>query len=142
MEWPPLLLQVAGSLVAILALAALARSMRLGGSPRLDSAEAVQRAAGEVEDGFAPVEIACDSNGAAALARDASGRIMVIRRHGNRFAGRVLGTQAKAALLDEAGACKVIIDCGEQWFGITRLDVAEPKAWADAINRVSGASHA
>jgi hypothetical protein len=99
----PLVLQTGVSLVAILALAGLAWWLRLGGDPRLDSEFGVRRAAGEVEDGFAPVDVACDANGVGALARDASGRIMVIKRHGNRFAGRVLGPGARATLEDTPG---------------------------------------
>jgi len=134
----PLVLQTAGSLVAILALAGLARWMKLGGSPRLDSEQAVRRAAGEVEDGFEPIAIARDAEGYAALARDARGRIMVIRRHGNRFAGRVLGPGAAAS----SGAGMIDIDCGEVRFGPTRLAIAQAEAWAAAINRLDRAGDA
>jgi hypothetical protein len=126
-----LLLQTAGSLVAILALAGLAWWMKLGGTPRLDSAEAVARAAGEVEDGFTPVSTACDAEGAAALARDGTGRIMVIRRHGNRFAGRVLGPGASAR---HDGS--LIVDPGEPRFGAVALTLPDAQSWAEAINRV------
>ena len=129
-----LLLQTAGSLVAILALAGLAWWMKLGGSPALDSEDAVRRAAGEVEDGFDPVAV--DFDGKAALARDAQGRIMVIKRHGNRFAGRVLGPQAKAAVREELSRRALQIDSGERRFGAVFLDVPAPETWADAINRV------
>ncbi|WP_240505940.1 hypothetical protein [Erythrobacter colymbi] len=133
-----LLTQTAGSLVAILALAGLAWWLKLGGSPRLDSAEAVARAAGEVEDGFAPVATSYDAEGASALARDGAGRIMVIKRHGNRFAGRVLGPRARA----EREGASIVIDAGEPRFGKVFLTLPEPEAWADAINRVSGAQDA
>ena len=126
-----LLTQTAGSLVAILALAGLAWWLKLGGSPRLDSEEAVRRAAGEVEDGFAPVAITCDAGGASALARDAQGRIMVIKRHGNRFAGRVLGPAASAR---HDGS--LIVDPGEPRFGSVTLTLPDAPAWADAINQI------
>lgn len=129
-----LLLQTAGSLVAILALAGLAWWMRLGGSPALESEDAVRRAAGEVEDGFDP--IAADFDGKAAIVRDAQGRIMVIKRHGNRFAGRVLGPQARAGVREEPGRRALQIDSGERRFGVVFLAVPTPEAWADAINRV------
>jgi hypothetical protein len=137
MELPPLLLQTAGSLVAILALAGLAWWLRLGGTPHLASEDDVCRAAGEVEDGFTPVAIACDAEGAGALARDAQGRIMVIRRHGNRYAGRVLTAQASALPQDHPGEFNIVIDCGEARFGKTFLTLAEPDAWADAINALN-----
>ncbi|HSF13529.1 MAG TPA: hypothetical protein VLA50_11210, partial [Erythrobacter sp.] len=96
MALSPLLLQTAGSLVAILALAGLAWWLRLGGSPLLIDDDAVRRAASEVDFAFAPVAIARDAKGMAALVRDAQGQIMLIKRHGNRFAGRVLGPAARA----------------------------------------------
>ncbi|MFM7379250.1 MAG: hypothetical protein ACKO1O_14165 [Erythrobacter sp.] len=132
-----LLTQTAASLVAILALAGLAWWLKLGGTRRLDSEEAVRRAAGEVEDGFAPVSAGCDAGGAAALARDGAGRIMVIKRHGNRFAGRVLGPGASARLDGT-----LIVDPGEPRFGTVTLALSDAQAWAEAINRVSGARDA
>ncbi|MFN3991025.1 MAG: hypothetical protein ACK4IS_12275 [Erythrobacter sp.] len=133
MSLPPLLIQTAGSLVAILALAGLARWLQLGGVPRLASNADVARAAGEVEDGFTPVEIACDAEGAGALVRDQDGRIMLIRRHGNRFAGRVLTASASACASGHA----ITINCGERRFGTTRLELDEAQAWAEAINALS-----
>jgi hypothetical protein len=137
-----LLAQTAASLVAILALAGLAWWLKLGGTPRLDCEEAVRRAAGEVEDGFTPVAFACDAGGAAALARDASGRIMAIRRHGNRFAGRVLGTAAAAVRQHSSPDFNLAIDPGEPRFGKVFLTLPEPEAWADAINWVNGRADA
>jgi hypothetical protein len=131
-----LIVQTSASLVAILALAGLAWWLRLGGTPRLDSAEAAARAAGEVEDGFAPVATACDAGGAGALARDKEGRIMVIKRHGNRFAGRVLGPGAAARLARTAGAGHLVVDPGEPRFGEVALDIPDAAAWAEAINRL------
>lgn len=127
-----LLVQTAGSLVAILALAGLAWWLKLGGTPRLDSEDAVRRAAGEVEDGFAPVEVACDAVGAGALARDGAGRIMAIKRHGNRFAGRVLGRDAAAWV---AGG-QLEVYPGEARFGTVFLTIHDAEAWADAINEI------
>lgn len=127
-----LLIQTAGSLVAILALAGLAWWLRLGGTALLDSDEAVRRAAGEVEDGFVPAAMAHD--GKAALARDGAGRIMVIKRHGNRFAGRVLGPGAAAWVA--GGQIEVVP--GETRFGTVFLTIPDAEAWADAINAVDG----
>jgi hypothetical protein len=129
-----LLFQTAGSLAAILALAGLAWWMKLGGTPALDSEEAVRRVAGEVEDGFDPVTVDFDGN--AAIARDAQGRIMVIKRHGNRFAGRILGAQAKAGVWQDRGYRSLQVDSGERRFGTVFLEIPAPETWADAINRV------
>ena len=142
MELPPLVLQTAGSLVAILALAGLAWWMRLGGHPVLDNEAAVRRAAGEVEDGFTPVTIAVAQDGLAALASDTGGRIMVIKRHGNRFAGRVLGAGARAAIWRDPGRPALEVDCGEARFGKVFIDLPDPEAWADAINALDRPHHA
>lgn len=136
MALPPLLLQTAGSLVAILALAGLAWWLRLGGAPLLADDDTVRRAAGEAEDGFTPITIARDAGGRAALAQDAEGRIMLIKRHGNRFAGRVLGPAARAAIWRDPGHTALEVDCGEARFGKVFLDLAEPDAWAEAINQL------
>lgn len=137
-----LVIQTGISLVAILALAGLAWWLKLGGAPRLDSQEAVARAAGEVEDGFAPTMAACDAEGASALARDDAGRIMVIRRHGNRFAGRVLCPAAVAKVEIRPGEYNLVIDPGEARFGKVFLTLPDAQAWADAINRVNTPRHA
>jgi hypothetical protein len=129
-----LLLQTAGSLVAILALAGLAWWMRLGGHPVLDNEAAVRRAAGEVEDGFTPVTIAVAQDGLAALVSDTAGRIMVIKRHGNRFAGRVLGSGAAAWV---AGGQLEVVP-GDPRFGTVFLTIPDAEAWADAINEIHG----
>jgi hypothetical protein len=136
-DLPPLLIQTAGSLVAILLLAGLAWWLKLGGAPRLASEADVVRVAGEVEDGFSPVSTVCDTEGSGALARDADGRIMVIRRHGNRFAGRILTSRARAVCEDHPGEFNIIVDAGEARFGKAFLTIAEPDAWADAINALS-----
>jgi len=135
-----LLTQTAGSLVAILALAGLAWWLKLGGAPQFDSAEDVRRAAAEVEDGFDPVAIAL--NVEAALARDAQGRIMVIKRHGNRFAGRVLGPGARTEILPDPGIAMLVVDAGEPRFGKVVLTLPDAEAWADAINRLNAAQDA
>jgi hypothetical protein len=142
MMLPPLVLQTAGSLVAILALAALARWMKLGGDPRLTSDEAARRVAGEVEYGFAPVIIARDKGGLAAVARDAGGRIMVIQRHGNRFVGRVLGPRAKATLNIDLGETLLVVQPSEALFGDVYLEVDDPRAWVATINQLSTSHHA
>lgn len=136
MEASPLLLQTAGSLVAILALAGLAWWMRLGPRVPLDGTDNLRKIADEVEDGFTPVAVACDENGAGALARDGDGRIMLIKSHGNRFAGRVLTARAKAVLVDRQERFNIIISCGEARFGRVFLAIPDPAAWAEAINRL------
>ncbi|KEO87758.1 hypothetical protein EH31_06275 [Erythrobacter longus] len=129
---PPIFLQFLVSLIAILALFALARAMKLGGQPKLTDKGSVAFAAGEVEDGYVAERVAIARGGDAALARNAEGRIMVIKRHGNRFAGRVLTPEAKVR--EEVDA--IIIDCDDVRFGKVRLSIDDPGIWVDAINRL------
>lgn len=142
MQLPPLVLQTAGSLVAVLALAGLAWGLRLGGGPLLTDDDTVHRAAGEVEDGFLSVAIARDAEGRAALAEDSQGRIMVIKRHGNRFAGRVLDHCAAARLWKDRGQTALEVDCGEARFGTVFLSLSDADAWAAAINALNEPHHA
>ncbi len=132
MEVHPQILIFAVSLVAILALAGFAHWMRLGGEPELGDAADVRRIASEVEDGFEAVVVGIDHAGAAALLKDANGRIMLITRHGNHFAGRVLGHKAQASHSGDA----LIVDSGERRFGCVPLIVDDWKAWEAAINRL------
>lgn len=136
MQLSPLVLQTAGSLVAILALAGLSWWLKLGGNPLLDDEDAVRRAAGEVADGFVPVACAISQSRTAALARDSLGRIMLIKRHGNRFAGRLLAAGARAQFAKGNGGTIVIVDCGERRFGTVVLELRDPETWAAAINRL------
>ena len=57
---------------------------------------------------------------------------MVIKRHGNKFAGRVL-TNA-ASVREEVDA--LIVDPHETQFGRVRLTLSDAPYWADAINRL------
>lgn len=127
-----MLLQFGGSLVAILLLAGLAVALKLGGKPTLADEAAVALAAGEAEDGFEVDRVAIARAGDAALARDPSGRIMVLKRHGNKFAGRILTAQASAR--EEVDA--LIVDPREARFGAVRLALSDASYWADAINRL------
>ncbi|NQZ45906.1 MAG: hypothetical protein HRT63_00050 [Erythrobacter sp.] len=131
-EIPPMLIQTGGSLLAIFALFLLARWLKLGGKPVLADHAAVQHAANEVEDGFATQRSAIARAGDAALAVDAAGRIMVIKRHGNHFSGRVLTPAAKVR--EEVDA--IVVDCGEARFGPVRMSLDETGYWVDAINRL------
>ena len=84
------LLQFGGSLIAILALAWLARRLGLGGDARIRDEAHLRELAEEALCGFDPVDMAIDRAGLGALARDAQGRVILLRRHGAHFAGRLL----------------------------------------------------
>jgi hypothetical protein len=135
MDIHPLLLQTLGSLVAILVLAGLAALLKLGGASKLASDGDVRRAAGEVVDGFEAIESAAARDGAAALARDALGRIMLIKRHGNRFAGRILTPLARVRRHGDA----LEVDCGEKRFGKVLLALDDPASWQARIDAIGPA---
>lgn len=142
MEIPFALLQFTASLVAIVLLAGLAYWLGLGRPARFESDEDVRRAAREAIYGFEAEKVARDANGAAALARDRNGRIMLLRRHGSKFAGRLLSDRARVWLVGEDGTAKLHIDCGEPGFADITLDIEAPEVWARAIEGQKEKRHA
>ncbi len=132
MEIDPRIYAFLVALLAIAILAGLARGLKLGGNPILRDDAAVRKAAGEVEDGFEARTISISRDGKAALASDGSGRVMVIKRHGNQFAGRILSNAASAH--EEVDG--LIVDCGEAFFGKVRLSLSDSASWTDRINRL------
>lgn len=125
--------QIGISLVAILALAWLAKSMELGGDQRIRSEERARELADEVVSGFEPVDIAIDKAGYGALLRDASGRIIVLRRHGSHFAGRLLERRPDARLDQEF----LTIAADDKPFGSVTLHLgANAQIWAASLRRM------
>lgn len=92
------LAKFAASLAAILLLAWLSRRLGLGGDVRIRDEDHARQLAGEAVFGFEAVDIAVDRAGIAALLRDASGRLMLVRRHGVMFVGRLLDRSVQARL--------------------------------------------
>lgn len=127
--------QLLASLAAIFGLAWLAKRMGLGGDVRLrDEAEArvLARAA---SCGFEPVDTVLDRAGIAALLRDESGRIMLLRRHGVHFVARLLASH-EGARLDRNF---LTISTGESSFGAVTLDLGgRAQEWAVALRRLGG----
>lgn len=138
MEIHPQLIIFAISLIAILALAGLARILRLGGDARIADDDEARRLANEVSDGFVAEQIALDPSGCAALLKDNEGRIMLIKRHGNQFAGRILTKRASA----NVATSTIYVDSGETQFGGASIAHDEAAPWADAINRLDGSDDA
>lgn len=90
MDWRIELLKLAGSLLAVFAVAWLVGKMRLGGEARIrDAAHAIQLAE-EAEVGFGGIEVGLDRAGYSALVRNAAGRQLLIRAHGAQFAARAV----------------------------------------------------
>lgn len=128
-----IVLQVAGSLVAILAVWALARWMQLGGDVRIADEDHARELAEAALCGFEPVAVGLDRARIGAVLRDAKGRVMVLRRHGSHFVGRLL-TSRQGVRLDRNF---LVIATGERSFGTVTLDLgAEAQAWAASLRRL------
>ena len=131
------LLQFAGSLIAILVLAWIAARLRLGNDASIQNADHARDIANEVEHGFCPVDAAVSRSGEAALLRDARGRVLVLKKHGAHFAGRILTPGATARIDGE----KLVLDTGEKRYGTVTLDLDEgASAWVQAVSAI-GTSH-
>lgn len=138
MDIPPELIQLAGSLVAILALAGIARWLKLGKPVPISSLDEARLAAKEAVHGFDAIELAVDRDGRGAILRDTAGRILLLKQHGNKFAGRILGGHARAA----AKGNLLNIESGEKRFGVIAILVDGAPKWADAINQLNGKMNA
>ena len=127
------LLQFAGSLVAILVLAWLARKLDLGGDERLRDPEEARRLAEEALCGFEAQDVALDRAGIGALLRDGEGRVMLLRRHGSRWAARLLDRHAGVRLDRNF----LRIATGERSFGEIALDLGDQaQVWAGSLRRI------
>ncbi|MBD3728691.1 MAG: hypothetical protein IE933_03200 [Sphingomonadales bacterium] len=132
---PTELLQLAGSLIAILALAWIAARMGLGGDPRIRSEEQARALADEAICGFDPVDIAIDRAGYGALLRDAEGRVMLLRPHGAHFASRLLGASTTGNLDRNF----LTIETPEKTFGRVTFDLGpSAQEWAASFRRLNG----
>ncbi|MBU6393199.1 MAG: hypothetical protein KGQ75_01355 [Sphingomonadales bacterium] len=126
-------LQALGSLVAVLLVYALVRALGMGSDVRIaDEAEA-RALAEEARCGFDPVEVALDRARIGALLRNSNGEVMLIRRHGARFAARVLSSHAGARL--DRGFLTLSTD--DPHFGSITLDLGErAQVWAASLRRL------
>lgn len=127
------LIQMGASLFAILALAWIALRLGLGGDARIRDEADLRARAEEALYGFDPVEIAIDRAGFAALARDADGRVMLLRRHGAHFAARLLDSHTFVRL----DRTFLVVGTSERRFGEVTLDLGDKAgAWAASLRRL------
>ena len=84
------LIQLGASLIAILALYALAKWLRLGGDVRITDADHAKRIAFDSIYGFKGVDAVVDRAGYSALVRDAAGYHVLICKHGAHFIARMI----------------------------------------------------
>ncbi len=127
------LLQFGGSLLAILALAWLARKLDLGGDVRIRDESHARQLADEAICGFDAVEVALDRGRIGALVRDRQGRVMVLRRHGVHFAGRLLDGHSHSRL-DQS---RLTLATSDRHFGSVTLDLGQAaQHWAASLRRI------
>ena len=128
-----LFLKLGGSIAAILFLAWFARWLDLGGDVRIRSAEQAREIAEQIIGGFDPVDIAIDKAGIGALMRDASGRHLLIRRHGAHFAGRLLDRHSDTRLDQNF----LTVGTGEKTFGKVTLNLgSQAQYWAAGLRHL------
>ncbi len=128
-----LLLQLAGSVVAVFFLAWLAKYLELGGDLRIRSEEQARAIADQVVCGFDPVDIAIDKAGIGALMRDAHGRHLLVRRHGAQFAGRLLDRHSDTRLDQNF----LTVGTGERSFGKVTLNLGpQAQYWAAGMRHL------
>jgi hypothetical protein len=127
-------IQLAGSLIAILALAWVAHRLRLGGDPRIRSEDEARALADEAIHGFDPVEIAIDRAGMGALCRDGAGRVLLLRRHGSHWASRIINSHAHTRL--DRGF--LTLATADRRFGSVTFDLGDKaSAWAASLRRIA-----
>jgi hypothetical protein len=127
------LIQMGASLFAILALAWIALQLGLGGDSRIRDEAHLRELAEEALYGFEPMEIAIDRAGVAALARDADGRVMLLRRHGAHFASRLLDGHTHVRLDRQF----LVVGTSDRRFGEITLDLGDSAAtWAASLRRL------
>lgn len=127
-------LQFAGSLAAIFALAWLAKRLELGGDQRLRDSDEAKRLAEEALCGFEAHDVALDRAGIGALLRDREGRVMLLRRHGARWAARLLDGH-EGVRLDRSF---LTVATRERSFGSVTLDLGgQAQVWAGSLRRIT-----
>lgn len=129
------LVQPVLSLAAILGLAWLAQRMGLGADVRIRGEDHARQLAREAVCDFEAADLAVDRAGIGALLRDQHGRVLLIKRHGAHFAGRLLDTHADARLDRNF----LTIGSGEKTFGQVTLDLGDKaQVWAGSLRRLKG----
>lgn len=127
------LIKLAGSIIAILFLAWLARHWQLGGDVRIRSEEQARSIADDIICGFDPIDIAIDKAGIGALMRDAKGRHLLVRRHGASWAGRLLDNHSETRLDQNF----LTVGTGERTFGTVTLNLGErAQYWAAGLRHL------
>ena len=124
------LIQFGVSLVAVLFVAWLVKRMGLGADPRIADADHAIRLAEEAEAGFNGTEVARDRAGLSAIVRNAEGRMMLVRAHGNHFAARPVDAATVGRLDKEF----LTLTMPEKTFGSVTLQLGKDAGmWASRM---------
>lgn len=127
------LIQLGGSIVAVLFVVWLVKSMGLGADPRIEDDAHAIRLAEEAEAGFCGTEVARDRAGFAALVRNAEGRMMLVRAHGNHFAARPVDASVIGRLDKEF----LTLTTPEKTFGAVTLQLGRDAGmWASRMREI------
>ncbi|MGE3692662.1 MAG: hypothetical protein AB7F98_14915 [Novosphingobium sp.] len=133
----PIVLQLAGSLFAILSLSLLAWKLGLGGDVRLRDPEQARMLANQAIWGFDAVEVALDRAGIGALLRNGEGQVMLLRRHGVHFVARLLDGHEGARL--DRNFLTLVTEKGAA--GTFTLDLGQQaQNWASSLRRLGGSA--
>lgn len=124
------LIQLGASLVAVFFIAWLVKRIGLGADPRIQDADHAIRLAEEAEAGFGGTEVARDRAGFAAIVRNADGRMMLVRAHGNHFAARAVD----AATVGRLDKDFLTLATPEKTFGAVTLQLGKDAGmWASRM---------
>ena len=127
------LIQTGASLLAVLFVAWLVGRMGLGADPRIEDAAHAIRLAEEAEAGFRGTEVARDRAGFAAIVRNAEGRMMLVRAHGNHFAARPVD----AATVGRLDKDFLTLTMPEKSFGAVTLQLGKDAGmWASRMREL------
>ena len=127
------LIQTGASLLAVLFVAWLVGRMGLGADPRIEDAAHAIRLAEEAEAGFGGTEVARDRAGFAAIVRNAEGRMMLVRAHGNHFAARPVD----AATVGRLDKDFLTLTLPEKTFGAVTLQLGKDAGmWASRMREL------
>ncbi len=130
------LVQTGASLVAVLFVAWLVGRMGLGADPRIEDAAHAIRLAEEAEAGFRGTEVARDRAGFAAIVRNAEGRMLLLRAHGNFFAARPVDARVIGRLDKDF----LTLTTPEKTFGAVTLQLGKDAGmWASRMREVGRA---
>lgn len=128
-----LAIQVGASFIAILLLWQLSRLLDLGGDQRIRDEDHARQLVDEAICGFDPVDLTVDRAGYGAVARDAAGRVLLLRRHGSHFAARLLDSHAGVRLDRQF----LVIATTDPHFAKVSLDLgARAQEWASSFRRL------